>query len=63
MRRKKAPRAAEVNSEKTMESQMPSKPQKMGKIKTNMTWKMRVLQVEMMALTTPLFRAVKNDEQ
>ena len=57
------PRAAEVNSEKTMDNQMPSRPQKMGRIKTKITWKISVLQVEMIALTTPLFNAVKKDEQ
>lgn len=45
-----------------MAAQMPSMPQKIGKISTAATWNTTVLRKEIVADTIPLLRAVKNEE-
>ena len=45
-----------------MDTQTPSRSQKIGRIKTQAVWNTRVRRKEMTAEINPLFRAVKKDE-
>ena len=53
---------AAANSATTTEAQIPSSPHTSGNNITAAIWKTSVLKNEMMAETSPLLSAVKNDE-
>ena len=51
-----------ITSAAAMENQMPSTPSKAGKTIITMIWNTNVLKKEIIADTSPLFRAVKKEE-
>ena len=53
----------ERNSATAVAIHIPSEPRNRGITRMQIIWKTRVLRKDMSALTRPLFRAVKNDEE
>lgn len=51
-----------IISANTTENQIPSTPQKRGKIKTDEIWNTKVLRKEISAEVSPSFKAVKKEE-